>query len=357
MDMNQLPDCVHRGVLLSPEESLCKSESVVHIGAVNADICNACEFRNEPASVGLGDTVHKILRATGVDNLVHWVVGDCGCDKRRARLNELVPYASNPCGPISGSVPLNPVRNLMMHIYPLRELGVWRFNVEQIMSRMHLFNGKRAVTIVVDDHTDTADDVIAAFAGERIELLTVAHNSHNLWEMQSLPKMLEHMRSCDPNHITFYCHSKGARGPERFNGPTFHEQPRVKWAKAMYGACLDDMPFVEQQLAKHTFAGPFKRKMLVLGGEYRSSWHFSGTFYWIRNERLFSLPKWNSFNCSWNGAETYPGQVVGWGEAANLFCVNPPCLYLQESWTERVDAEWEAWQREHCATAETPHQP
>lgn len=42
---------------------------------------------------GLGDTIASITKATGVDKLVHKVVGeDCGCDKRRDKLNQLFPY-------------------------------------------------------------------------------------------------------------------------------------------------------------------------------------------------------------------------------------------------------------------------
>lgn len=48
-------------------------------------------------SKGLGDTVEKILKATGVKSVVKTVtkgigVEDCGCDKRRDTLNRIFPY-------------------------------------------------------------------------------------------------------------------------------------------------------------------------------------------------------------------------------------------------------------------------
>lgn len=44
-------------------------------------------------SKGLGDTIAKVTEATGIDKLVHAVVGeDCGCDERREKLNKLFPY-------------------------------------------------------------------------------------------------------------------------------------------------------------------------------------------------------------------------------------------------------------------------
>lgn len=44
-------------------------------------------------SKGLGDTVAKVTKATGIDKAVKTVFGeDCGCDERREVLNRLFPY-------------------------------------------------------------------------------------------------------------------------------------------------------------------------------------------------------------------------------------------------------------------------
>jgi len=49
-------------------------------------------------SKGLGDTIAKITEATGIDKLVKFVAGeDCGCDKRKEKLNKLFPYAKPLC--------------------------------------------------------------------------------------------------------------------------------------------------------------------------------------------------------------------------------------------------------------------
>ena len=47
----------------------------------------------EIKSTGLGDTVEKVFRKTGIDKLAKAVLGeDCGCDKRQELLNSLFPY-------------------------------------------------------------------------------------------------------------------------------------------------------------------------------------------------------------------------------------------------------------------------
>ena len=47
-----------------------------------------------PASLrGLGDLVEKVTEKTGIKSLVEKVTGkDCGCGKRRDKLNKLVPF-------------------------------------------------------------------------------------------------------------------------------------------------------------------------------------------------------------------------------------------------------------------------
>ena len=49
-------------------------------------------------SKGLGDTVEKVFKATGVDKVAKWMLGeDCGCDERKEFLNKLFPYTKPEC--------------------------------------------------------------------------------------------------------------------------------------------------------------------------------------------------------------------------------------------------------------------
>ena len=49
-------------------------------------------------SKGLGDTVEKVLEATGIAKVAKWLLGeDCKCDERKAKLNELFPYKKPLC--------------------------------------------------------------------------------------------------------------------------------------------------------------------------------------------------------------------------------------------------------------------
>ena len=45
-------------------------------------------------SKGLGDSIEKITKATGIKKVVDKITGnkDCGCNKRKYTLNRLFPY-------------------------------------------------------------------------------------------------------------------------------------------------------------------------------------------------------------------------------------------------------------------------
>jgi len=46
-------------------------------------------------SKGLGDTIEKIAKITGIKKVVEAVTEDCGCQKRKEMLNKKFPYKQN----------------------------------------------------------------------------------------------------------------------------------------------------------------------------------------------------------------------------------------------------------------------
>jgi len=44
-------------------------------------------------SKGLGDTIEKVFKKTGINYIAKKALGeDCGCDKRKKKLNKMFPY-------------------------------------------------------------------------------------------------------------------------------------------------------------------------------------------------------------------------------------------------------------------------
>jgi hypothetical protein len=64
---------------------------------IKGPLTYAKQTNSEPTyfkrSKGLGDTIEKITEATGIKKMVKKVAGDdCGCNKRKEKLNKLFPY-------------------------------------------------------------------------------------------------------------------------------------------------------------------------------------------------------------------------------------------------------------------------
>mgnify|MGYP003121701817 FL=1 len=43
-------------------------------------------------SKGLGDSIEKFTKATGIKKLADKIPGGCGCSKRKDKLNQMFPY-------------------------------------------------------------------------------------------------------------------------------------------------------------------------------------------------------------------------------------------------------------------------
>ena len=58
------------------------------------------DFNPKEKSKGFGDTIAKVTHATGLDKAADAIAkamgkDDCGCNKRRKTLNEILPYKNN----------------------------------------------------------------------------------------------------------------------------------------------------------------------------------------------------------------------------------------------------------------------
>ena len=54
--------------------------------------------KHKEKSSGVGDTIEKITKVTGIDKLAKWALGeDCGCDDRKKTLNHIFPYQKPNC--------------------------------------------------------------------------------------------------------------------------------------------------------------------------------------------------------------------------------------------------------------------
>lgn len=188
-------------------------------------------------------------------------------------------------------------RNLYFFVYPLKP-EIWRQSVRKILSYWPVFNGRKLVAVAEDEKSERVEAVLREFGGRDVEFMIV-QNYPELGQTASFVDGLSRLESCSSDEATFYAHAKGQRW----------EDARCKriigWTDAMLLMNLECPALVDAILSKYCAMGCFKVDWVEHGG---APWHYSGSFYWLRHDALFSR-KWRNIERSFYGTEGYPGRM------------------------------------------------
>lgn len=222
-----------------------------------------------------------------------------------------------PVGSIISMSVSNPgsKRHLLYHIWPKSGNGTWQWNVEQLLKRIDQFDGVRSIGIVTSNDADSPQIVQKMFDGHRIDNWLILQNDPSKAESVTFKRLLltvEH----EPG-ITFYGHAKGVKYPD---GGT------RDWANAMYRLCLDEPEWIDEELKCHVAAGAFLQPEFW-SDSTRYGWYFSGTFFWIKNQDIFSLPNWSEIRATYHGSELWIGELISRKQAVDLCGIKPGILY------------------------------
>lgn len=206
----------------------------------------------------------------------------------------------------AGDAPQVTRMNLAYFILPVRHPArVWQWNVAELLKRIDIFNGRRIITIATVEagqqlsgmEVDSAATVIDAFAGHDVEF-RLAPNDPDAHEARHFIAALRELASTDETEALFYAHAKGVTRQ--------NQRPVRAWTSAMYHHNLDRIDEVRDALRRWPCAGIGKHYGLALPfltgkptqtwGEAQRpwhGWHFSGTFWWVRHDALFSIRDWD----------------------------------------------------------------
>jgi len=138
-----------------------------------------------------------------------------------------------------------------------------------------------------------------------------------LGEVKPFYAMLEIVQSLDPEEASFYAHTKGA-SPQYENIPHVFGYIRI-WRNLSYYFCLRDVDNIDSLLKRFFALGCFKKGKIDGWAE----WHFSGTFFWFKHDKVFASPNWQTvFLNNRSGVEAYLGNLLSKNEAYCLFADN-----------------------------------
>jgi hypothetical protein len=266
-------------------------------------------------SRGLGDTVAKAINVATAG-----LVQPCGsCNKRKERLNALLPYRTQQkYEPITK-------RNLIYHVHP--EEG-YKDLVREVSKHRRTFSGKIVVAVGADPDHDV--DSILDFLGEELNPheIMVLNNNPEVRETATFQRLLESILSDDSGTATFYCHTKGNSTADSKDGAR-------RWRQVMIQRLLLHWSDAMEHLRRYTFVGthkmiwpenalpPYPTRLRA-----KHQWMHSGTFWWFRNDRVSEAYTPESIVWDRYGVEAWPSQLVHHEEAYSMW----------QPWGETEDA-------------------
>lgn len=192
------------------------------------------------------------------------------------------------------------VRNLLYHVTPMAN---YRWNIYQLQKRLHLFDGGKMLVAVAQGPGMYPIKTVRRLFPPQVEVFTV-DNDKNLRETASFPLLLARAKEWPKDEITFYAHTKGI---------THGKDPAVTlWTQALHFFNLDLIQQVEQMFQKKdlSMVGSLVRHGVFDHFPKESKWHYAGTFFWFKNEKIFNLPNWSYVPKMKYGTEAWPSLVA-----------------------------------------------
>lgn len=221
------------------------------------------------------------------------------------------------------------VRNLIYHVCPLRENTLWRRNVQQLVRRWDVFNGRRIVAVAYDRDNQLwpLKEVVREFGGVDAEWLPLP-NDRVLREVASFVPLLCAVQNTRRNEATFYAHTKGNSTAESHEGNqnvTGRIRGAKRWRNAMYHHLLDRADECMQKLREFPCVGTCQarwregQRFMYPSRLFHGWWMFCGTFFWFRNDKVFGHPRWRAIPMDRYGAEAWLGDLFTADQAHSMF--------------------------------------
>ncbi len=262
-----------------------------------------------------------------------------------------LPHPSTLAGRITGHtpappgpLPYDPTRPIVRHLlYYCAGLpgDVWRRRAREMARHLHAFNG-RVIIAIPTEHgwTDPAEiegewQSYPDWDSRRCRTWRVPHD-RRLQEAAVFAHLLGHVETLDPNHLTLYAHSKGASKCGREA-----DYPCDEWANALTSTLTCALPEIEHALIDHAACGCL-RSANGFPTRY-GGWHFSGSFFWLRNARIFEKPDWWRVPDFHAGNEAWLSDHFARNQSACLWGDNRPWPYHQATWRDTLTPQHEAF--------------
>lgn len=198
-------------------------------------------------------------------------------------------------------LPLYPMI-LAFHLFPRYQHPMMRIHWDYLRHAVSMFD--RIVISIAnmssgDEHAN--EEKVRSMLGNppNVDVLHTI-NTACRGEATSFQRMLSHVRNtCHACAYIFYAHSKGL---------THYDPVQLRnvacWVELMYNGCLANVDVLLKE--NPMFAGNFS-KHGVINGNPNPKWHYSGSYYWIRNDVLRRIHSIVPYATDYFLTERFPG--------------------------------------------------
>ena len=202
--------------------------------------------------------------------------------------------------------------NFIYHLYPLYSHPMMKIHFNYLTKYINLFNNNIFISICCDDNYEAhLSKIKSILNNDKINFLYVK-NEKNKGEGNSFNNLISKIKSSNLNEYTFYAHSKGLS--KRGN---VIENISI-WTELMYIYNLSNIDTVIY--TNSNFGGIFKINSINFPYPVTSNWHYSGSFYWIKQNILNrSFNYYNHYYIS----EAFPGLIC----PENNNCLDYECQF------------------------------
>ena len=188
---------------------------------------------------------------------------------------------------------------------------MWKWNIDQLKNYIKVWNGKVLISVAIDNKTSTIHSVEQYLkeCGITPSTLLVQQNVSSMGGVRSFIECLDLLKN--ETGPIFYAHTKGVKYP-----PTDIRINNIKaWTTALYKLNLCNN--VLQILGQHKSIGCFKKNFTAGWLPQRGGWHYSGAFFWIRQD-IFRC-NWQKHDNDYWAIENYLSLHVTFKEAFEIF--------------------------------------
>lgn len=231
-------------------------------------------------------------------------------------------------------------RHLIYHMLPIAGNGVWRRGIDQLRCRWDTFTGSKIVAVMVDTRPGWLDSLseVRDYLPKDCDVIPLRNNP-SLREVVSWEPLWDAVLSvAGDNDAILYAHAKGVtRNVDPGNSCQW-------WASLLYSLSLDHIDLVDRQLKRYPITGSFKKMGRCFVGS-KSTWHYSGSFFWVRAGD-FRQRAWRAVDRKWWGNESWVGTAYRFSDAGCIFYESPriECdLYNPKLWDSVIRPRYSEW--------------